>query len=191
MKNDQQHVENAERRRYKQITSGRIQRVENILEKWEEGDFESRLGTLHQSMDAPHKKSPHFEWNEGSGARYLYQKTGKYRRLRNAKAKKPKGKKYYRKARNGRHNAVYPPVTVSGDAIFQQMDYEEHMKWVHWRGGFYAYCKGCELPMPLRGMLNADMAVCYECADYLEWIEDWFLEDDLDREEGEQARLAS
>lgn len=157
----------------------------------EEGDFDSRLGTHKQSMDAPYKRSRHYEWNEGSGVRYDYRKTGKYRRTHNAKAKKAKGKKYYRKARNNSENAVTKPSTVSGHAIFAQREYELHLEYMQFRGGYYAHCKGCELPMHHGAMHNSDMAVCYDCADDLWWIEDWFLEYDYDREDEERARLAS
>ena len=192
MKKARKGFGNPERRSYRQLRKSAINQclVEMDI-AWEEGGYDSRLGNTKQSMDAPYKKSRHYEWNEGSGFRYGYRKTENYRRHFNAKAKKPKNKKYYRKARNNSENAVYKRATVSGEAIFAQREYELHLEYMHFRGGYYAHCKGCELPMHHGAMHNSDMAVCYDCADDLWWIEEWFLEYDYDREDEELARLAS
>lgn len=189
MRKSRKGFENPERRLYKQKSPKRFEM--DIEQAWENGHFDSRLGTNFQSINAPYKKHLTWEWYEGVAFKTDYRKSGGDRKQFNAKAKKPKNKKYYRKARSQKTDLIQKHRCAVPDTIFQCEKLKEQWQWVHYRGGYYATCKGCELPMPLRGMHNSDMAVCYECADDLWWIEDWFLEYDLDREDEERVKLAS
>lgn len=163
MKKARKMLGNPERRNYKrQLTAKHLMALENA---WFEGYFDSRLGTNTQSIDAPYKRSKHFEWLEQSGFRYQYRKTENLRRLYNAKAKKHRNKKYYRKARSKKGEGIQKPICVVGTAIYQEEDARLHNEWVESTGGYYAHCKACELPMPRSAMMGFETAICYDCAE--------------------------
>lgn len=164
---------NSERRRFKQLS--RNSNGRDFLLEWEQGAFESRLGTNFQAIDAPQKRSLHYEWEDGK----TFRKSGHKRKTLNAKAKKPIGKKYYRKARSRKEDLVQKHRCALPNTIYRDEERRLHSEWVMYRGGYFATCKGCERPMPQRGLHNSDMAICYECTDGLEWLYDWYeVEDD-------------
>lgn len=53
---------------------------------------------------------------------------------------------------------------------------------VHYRGGFYGYCKACGEPMSLKHAHNYDMAICWDCADGIDMVYYDVMEDDDDEE---------
>lgn len=173
MKKANKLLGNPERRRYNHPHTE--QGLVELEDAWLDGRFDSRLGTNTQSIDDPYKRSQHFEWIERSGFRYQYRKTEGFRRLYNAKAKKHRNKKYYRKARNKKGEGIQKPRCVVATDIYQEEEARLHDEWVEFRGGYYATCKACELPMPHGAMVNSDMAICYDCAEGTEWI-DWFFD---------------
>lgn len=175
MKKARKLLGNPERRSYhRQCNERKLVELDNA---WLDGWFDSRLGTNTQSIDDPYKRSQHFEWIERSGFRYQYRKTEGFRRLYNAKAKKHRNKKYYRKARNKKGEGIQKPRCVVATAIYQEEEARLHDECVEFRGGYYATCKACELPMPHGAMVNSDMAICYDCAEGTEWIA-WFFDDE-------------
>jgi len=153
-----------ERERMKKIQEQFGMKVENYEDAWDKGLFESRTGMLNkQSMDAPYKFHARWTWNEGDEFIYGYRKTTvSTRKRRNAKARKHKNKKYYRKARNYKDLTTPEVPEKIAQWRWERDEYAEMM----WERGqaYYATCKGCLYPLAYRHMDNTDMALCYDCA---------------------------
>lgn len=66
----------------------------------------------------------------------------------------------------------------------------EHAWWVQWKGGYFATCKGCELPMPHGATWGYDCAICWDCADGIDLLfyDILYGEDDDDAEDYADSR---
>lgn len=156
-----------ERERMKQMQKPFCMKVENYEEAWEEGHFESRTGmTNKQSMDAPYKFHGRWEWFEGEQFLYEYRKTSHTTRKHlNAKAKKPKTKKHYRKTRSKR---VFKENVIPEHVELWMQERDEHTEYMVSMGRMpFCKCKGCDYPLAFKYMDNHDMALCHDCAEGL------------------------
>ena len=156
-----------ERERMKQMQEPLGMKVENYEEAWEEGLFESRTGmTNKQSMDAPYKFHGRWEWWEGDNFTYGYRKkTWNSRKRKNAKSRKPKTKKYYRKARSKR---VFKEDVIPVHVELWRQERDEHTEYMISLGRMASCkCKGCDYPLAFKYMDNHDMALCHDCAEGL------------------------
>lgn len=153
-----------ERARMRQVFNSMDGRQETFNEAWENGLFENRTGRLNgQGMDVPYKMNPSREWFEGDGKRYGFKKqTASIRKLKNAKAKKPEKKKYYKKTKHCSRNLDRNIVR------FEMTEQEEHKMLMMERGLMpTAICKACNYHLNFKFMDNFDMAICWECAEGL------------------------
>lgn len=125
----------------------------DLEDLWLDGYFCNRLGDNVQSIRKPHTGSKYYDYTESLAIR----------KLLNAKSKKPRNKKYYKKTRNANANANHNQQLPLKKELETKDWISPHMEEVYNRGGFYATCKACELPMTLSHMHNYDMSICWDC----------------------------
>lgn len=158
----QPELRNPERSKFNQELNT-IDSYEEAEERWNQGEFLSLWGDNNQGMVDHQTKSPKYDWGES------FRECCYIRKTMNAKAKKPKNKKYYKKTKRPSRGKDHRKIHQEPDLFLQ-----EHVEWVEYRGGYYADCKSCELPMHHGAMHNYDFAICWGCVEAINIKESHF-----------------
>lgn len=161
-KQTQRALSNPERTKFKNELHS-IHSYEDAEERWNQDEFLSIWGDTKQSLRTPYSKPYFHNWEPE------FKELAKGRNQLNAKARKPKGKKYYKKTQHESRGAHYKESFSEFD-----IDYLEALEHAEYRGGYYATCKACGLPQHHGSMHNHDLAICWTCADEINMKEPHF-----------------